>query len=70
MQAMDLMSLHYALHEYNRPKLSLAMLAFIHMRAAGLLIINQWTTIEQLEMEISAWAENQIDGPDDTFIIF
>lgn len=36
-QALDLMSLHYAIHKFSRPSLILALLALVYMREVGLI---------------------------------
>ena len=66
-QALDLMSLHYGFHEFNRPKLILAILAFLHMHAFGLLVLCEGITIRSLKAEISAWGNLQSDAPDYAF---
>ena len=35
-QALDLMSLDFEIHEFSRPRLTLAILALIHLRESGL----------------------------------
>lgn len=69
-QVLDLMSLHYGFQEFIRPKLILAILALIHLQASGLIVLNQWTNIEELHSMISYWAENQSEFSADAFQVF
>ena len=69
-QALDLMSLHFQIHDYCRPNLVLGLLAVQFIREVSLLRIDQYSFVENLTAEITHWANLQRDGPDDFFLIF
>ena len=69
-QALDLMSLDFELHEFSRPNLVLAMLALLHMQETKLLAPYPHYNELQLQEEVRDWANCQIDAPDAISLIF
>ena len=69
-QALDLMSLHFEMHDFYRPRLALAVLALVHLREFGLLVFYPCDSLLQLEAHVIKWAEIVSDRPDDAFSAF
>ena len=69
-QVLDLMSLHFQIHEFCKPNLILALLSVQFLLKIGLLYMDRFTGPGHLQTEITLWASSQRDGPDQSFSLF
>ena len=69
-QALDLMSLHFKIHDYCRPNLVIGLCAVQFLYEIGLLHINSGSHPKTLKDEILHWASAQSEEPDDYFKLF
>lgn len=54
-QALDLMSLHFKMHEFARPRLALAVLALVHLNETNLQLSCPGNNLELLRWEVHTW---------------
>jgi len=69
-QALDLMSLHFKIHDYSRPRLVLALLAVHFLSQANLLVIYEYHNVSHLQAEILQWTSSQSEEPHPCFELF
>lgn len=70
-QALDLMSLHFKIHDFARPNLILGLLAVHFLSQVNLLDIYPYHNVAHLQRDIKLWASSQADdGPNPCFELF
>lgn len=67
--ALDLMSLHFQMHDFSRPQLALALLALVYLNEMDLVSFTDNNT-DHLRTELYEWAELMKDGPDGPYTVF